>query len=52
MGQNNGYNGTSGAPFYMDPGTVEDYAYCTLHVGTIVGKQVTNAYYTKDLTKS
>ncbi|KAL6854732.1 the tannase [Amphichorda felina] len=52
FGTNNGHNGTSGEPLYQNPGAVEDFAYRSLHLGTALGKQVTEAFYGKKHSKS
>lgn len=49
---NNGHNGTSGAPFYMHPESVADFAYRSVHTGVIVGKQLTRAFFGKRNFKS
>ncbi|KAH7161112.1 tannase and feruloyl esterase [Dactylonectria macrodidyma] len=51
-GANNGHNGTSGLPFYNNPGVVEDYVYRSVHLTAELGKQVTRKFYGKKHTKS
>ncbi|KAH7176928.1 tannase and feruloyl esterase [Dactylonectria macrodidyma] len=52
VGANNGHNGTIGTPFYHNPGVIEDFAYRSLHTGVVVGKEVSQAFYGKNHTKS
>ncbi|KAL3420131.1 feruloyl esterase B-2-like protein 3 [Phlyctema vagabunda] len=52
FGQNGGHNGTAGTAFYQNEDVVEDYVYRGLHTGVVVGKQVTQAYYNSNYTKS
>ncbi|KAL9948870.1 Tannase and feruloyl esterase [Verticillium nonalfalfae] len=52
VGTNNGHNGTIGEPFLNNPGVIEDFAYRALHLGVVLGKQVTKAFYGKAHTKS
>lgn len=52
VGANGGHNGTSGAAFYGNPGAVEDFAYRSVHAGTVVGKEVVKAFYEKEHDKS
>ncbi|KAF3356967.1 hypothetical protein VdG1_03525 [Verticillium dahliae VDG1] len=52
VGTNNGHNGTIGEPFLNNPGVIEDFAYRALHLGVVLGKQVTKAFYGKEHTKS
>ncbi|OAF98543.1 putative feruloyl esterase [Paraphaeosphaeria sporulosa] len=49
---NNGHNGSSGAPFYTHPEVLEDYSYRAIYVGSIVGKQIAQAFYGRDASKS
>ncbi|KAF3346046.1 Pyrimidine pathway regulatory protein 1 [Verticillium dahliae VDG2] len=52
VGTNNGHNGTIGEPFLNNPGVIKDFAYRALHLGVVLGKQVTKAFYGKEHTKS
>lgn len=52
VGANNGHNGTSGEPLYKNPSVLEDFAYRSVHLGTVLGKQVTEAFYGKEHSKS
>ncbi|KAK1635766.1 tannase and feruloyl esterase [Colletotrichum phormii] len=52
VGANNGHNGTIGSPFLNNPGTIEDFAYRSLHTGVVIGKETTKALYGKEHTKS
>ncbi|RDW77182.1 carboxylic ester hydrolase-28 [Coleophoma cylindrospora] len=52
FGQNNGHNGTRGYAFYQNSDVVEDFIYRGLYTGTVVGKQITNTYYTQSLSTS
>lgn len=48
VGTNNGHDGNYGEPFYKKPGVVEDFAYRAVHVGTQLGKQITQLMYGKE----
>ncbi|KAF4981027.1 hypothetical protein FZEAL_3079 [Fusarium zealandicum] len=52
IGTNNGHDGTSGKPFYKNPGVVEDYVYRAVHTEAQLGKQITESFYGKKHTKS
>lgn len=45
VGANNGHNGTSGLPFYNNTEVVADFAYRSVHMGVVVGKQISELYY-------
>lgn len=47
IGTNNGKNGTSGEGFYQNPAVLEDFAYRSIHLGTKIGKKVTQSFYGK-----
>jgi feruloyl esterase len=49
---NGGHNGTSGIGFYMNPGAVENFSYRSVHLGAVLGKQVSESYYGKPHSKS
>lgn len=49
---NNGHNGTSALPMFHHPGVVEDFAYRAMHLGVLLGKQTSEAFYGKSHTKS
>lgn len=52
IGGNNGHDGTSGAPFYKNPGVLEDYVYRSVHLSAVLGKKITKKFYGKAHTKS
>lgn len=52
MATNNGYNGTTGEPFYNNVEVVEDYVYRALHTGVILGKEVSASFYGEAHKKS
>ncbi|KAL2144909.1 hypothetical protein VTI28DRAFT_8370 [Corynascus sepedonium] len=52
VGANNGHNGTSGAPFLNNPDVVEDFAWRSVHTNTVVGKQISQAFYHRKHKKS
>lgn len=52
VGANNGHNGTAGTPFLDNPDVVEDFAWRSVHTNTVVGKQISEAFYHKKHTKS
>jgi len=51
-GTNNGHNGTAGNPFYNNADVVKDFASRALYTGTLVGKQISKAFYGKEHDKS
>ncbi|KAK4237665.1 Tannase/feruloyl esterase [Achaetomium macrosporum] len=52
VGANNGHNGTSGEPFLNNPDVIEDFAWRSVHTNVVVGKQISEAFYKKQHTKS
>jgi len=52
VGANNGHNGTSGNAFYENFQIVADFAYRSVHTGVVVGKEITEAYYNRNYSKS
>ena len=52
VGANNGHNGTRGVAFYQNSEIVADFAYRSLHTGVVVGKEITEAYYQRNYSKS
>lgn len=48
VGANNGHNGTGGTAFAESPGVVEDFAYRSVHAGTVLGKNITASFYGED----
>jgi feruloyl esterase len=52
VGANNGHNGTSGLPFYNNTEVVHDFADRSIHLGVVIGKQITAQYYGSPHTKS
>jgi feruloyl esterase len=52
VGANNGHNGTAGLPFYNNTEVVHDFSDRSIHLGVVVGKQVSAQYYGSPHTKS
>ncbi|OHW95736.1 tannase and feruloyl esterase [Colletotrichum incanum] len=52
IGTNNGHDGTSGSPFYNNPGVVEDYIYRAVHLEAELGKAIAQEFYGKKHTKA
>ncbi|KAL1650748.1 Feruloyl esterase [Diplodia intermedia] len=49
---NNGHNGTRGIAFGENDDVVLDFAWRSVHTGVVVGKEISNAFYGKNYTKS
>jgi feruloyl esterase len=45
VGANNGHDGNTGVYFLNNTEVLEDFAYRSVHTGTVVGKQITKAFY-------
>ncbi|KAF5679224.1 tannase feruloyl esterase [Fusarium heterosporum] len=52
IGTNNGHDGNQGKPFYNSPGTVEDYAYRSVHLEAVLGKKIVRTFYGSSHKKS
>ena len=52
VGANNGHNGTGGSAFLNNEDVVIDFAWRSIHINTIIGKQITQSFYSKPHTKS
>ncbi|KAM0288303.1 hypothetical protein ACHAO9_007207 [Fusarium lateritium] len=52
IGTNNGHDGNQGKPFYQHPDTVEDYAYRSVHLEAVLGKQIVKTFYGSSHKKS
>ncbi|KAM0276445.1 hypothetical protein ACHAQH_006750 [Verticillium albo-atrum] len=52
VGTNNGHDGGDGQTFLDNPDIIEDYVYCALYTGVIIGKDVSETFYGKSHTKS
>ncbi|CAG8983681.1 hypothetical protein HYALB_00004113 [Hymenoscyphus albidus] len=52
VGTNNGHDGMTGESFLNHPDVIEDFAYRALHTGVVVGKEISNTFYEKPLSKS
>ena len=52
IGSDNGHDGYSGAPFLNQPEVINDFAFRAVHVETVIGKQIVNAYYNRTHDKS
>jgi feruloyl esterase len=45
IGSDNGHDGMTGVPFLNHPEVINDFAHRSVHVATIIGKQIVEAYY-------
>ncbi|ESK85513.1 feruloyl [Moniliophthora roreri MCA 2997] len=45
VGMNTGYNGSTAAPMLNNPNAIEDYAYRSVHTGTVAGKELAKQFY-------
>ncbi|KAG6853873.1 hypothetical protein C0991_000480 [Blastosporella zonata] len=45
VSSNNGHDGTDGKPFFNNPEVINDFAFRAIHVQTVIGKQIAEAYY-------
>ncbi|KAF5376170.1 hypothetical protein D9757_009343 [Collybiopsis confluens] len=52
VGTNSGHNTTSADAFLNNPDAVQDFAYRSVHTGTIVGKELTSHFYGYPYAKS
>ncbi|KAJ7152646.1 tannase and feruloyl esterase [Mycena crocata] len=52
VGSNNGHDGDIGAPFMGNPEVINDFAFRSIHVEAVVGKQIIEAYYGRPHEKS
>ncbi|KAF7349303.1 Carboxylic ester hydrolase [Mycena sanguinolenta] len=52
VGSNNGHDGGSGSPFLGHPEVINDFAFRAIHVETVIGKQIVEAYYGRPHSKS
>ncbi|KAJ3547675.1 hypothetical protein NM208_g1404 [Fusarium decemcellulare] len=52
IGTNNGHDGDHGRHFYKHPGTVEDYAYRSVHLEAVLGKKIVYSFYGSPHKKS
>jgi hypothetical protein len=52
IGTNNGHDGNHGRYFYNNPGTIEDYAYRSVHLEAVLGKQIIQDFYGSSHKKS
>ena len=52
VGANNGHNGTGGHAFLNNSEVVTDFGWRSVHTNTVVGKQITKAFYNQTYTKS
>ncbi|KAJ6592204.1 tannase and feruloyl esterase [Mycena vulgaris] len=49
---NNGHDGDTGLPFLGNPEVINDFAFRSIHVEAVVGKQIVETYYGQPQTKS
>ncbi|KAJ7135907.1 tannase and feruloyl esterase [Mycena epipterygia] len=52
VGSNNGHDGNSGLPFLGNPEVINDFAFRSIHIEAVVGKQIVEAYYGRPHHKS
>ncbi|KAG6835609.1 hypothetical protein H0H93_016535 [Arthromyces matolae] len=52
IGSNNGHDGLDGRSFLHNPEVINDFAFRAVHVQTIIGKQIVEAYYNRPHHKS
>ncbi len=52
VGSNNGHDGSTGDFFLNSPEVINDFAHRAMHVQTLVGKQIAQAFYGQNHTKS
>ncbi|KNG91276.1 hypothetical protein ANOM_000340 [Aspergillus nomiae NRRL 13137] len=52
VGSNNGHNGTTAVSFYQNSDILADFSWRALHLSTVIGKQVTKAFYGQPHTNS
>jgi feruloyl esterase len=52
VGTNNGHFGDTGVYFYKNTEVVKDFAYRALHTGVVIGKLITQQFYSKGYKKS
>ncbi|KAJ6484413.1 tannase and feruloyl esterase [Mycena vitilis] len=52
IGSNNGHDGDTGRPFFQDPEVLNDFAFRSIHVESVVGKQIVEEYYGRPHEKS
>ncbi|KAF7350350.1 Carboxylic ester hydrolase [Mycena venus] len=45
VGSNNGHDGDSGRPFLENPEVLNDFAFRSIHVEAVIGKQILEVYY-------
>ncbi|KAJ7152596.1 tannase and feruloyl esterase [Mycena crocata] len=52
VGSNNGHDGWGGLPFLGHPEVINDFAFRSIHVEAVIGKQIVEAYYGKPHNKA
>ncbi|KAJ7135898.1 tannase and feruloyl esterase [Mycena epipterygia] len=52
VASNNGHDGNSGLPFLGNPEVINDFAFRSIHVEAVIGKQIVEAYYGRPHDKS
>ncbi|KAH0579445.1 hypothetical protein H2248_002309 [Termitomyces sp. 'cryptogamus'] len=52
IGSNNGHDGMDGHTFLNNPEVINDFAFRAIHVSTLIGKQIVQAYYGSPHQKS
>ncbi|KAG5733877.1 putative feruloyl esterase B, partial [Termitomyces sp. T112] len=52
IGSNNGHDGLDGHTFLNNPEVINDFAFRAIHVSTLIGKQIVQAYYGSPHQKS
>ncbi|KAJ7487826.1 tannase and feruloyl esterase [Mycena latifolia] len=52
VGSNNGHDGDTGRPFFGNTEVLNDFAFRSIHVEAVIGKQIVAAYYGRPPSKS
>ncbi|KAJ7207215.1 tannase and feruloyl esterase [Mycena pura] len=52
VGSNNGHDGDTGTPFLGNPEVLYDFAFRSIHVEAVIGKQISESYYGRRHDKS
>ncbi|KAJ7096073.1 tannase and feruloyl esterase [Mycena epipterygia] len=52
VGTNNGHDGNTGLPFFGNTEVLNDFAFRSIHVEAVIGKQIVEAYYGRPHAKS
>ncbi|KAJ7641301.1 tannase and feruloyl esterase [Roridomyces roridus] len=52
VGSNNGHDGDTALPFFNNPEVLTDFSHRSIHVQSLIGKQIVQAYYGRPHSKS